>query len=349
MPAPDVKPELPLVTYGLPPTGGRVRAEPEDFQVDEVPAYEPCGEGEHLFVGVRKRGHTTDAVARALGRTLGLPRGDVTYAGQKDRHAVTTQTFCIPAAAAPALDGFVMDDVEILWAKRHTNRLRTGHLRANRFRILLRDPDEGGGERAQAIATRLRDRGLPNAFGPQRFGRDGDTARDGLQLLADPQRGPGARDRYRRKLNLSAAQALLYNHYLAERARDDLLATLLPGDVAQRVDSGGLFVVEDAAAEQPRLDRHEVTHCGPIFGRKTFPAADVAARREQAVLDAFGLTPEHFAPFGKLANGTRRANLVYLDDLTVSEVEGGIALAFTLPSGSYATVVLREFLKQEVR
>lgn len=354
-PTSDVR--FPFTSDGLPPMGGQIRLRPEDFRVDEIPAYEPCGDGEHLFLHVEKRSLTTDTVADALARAARVPKAEVGYAGQKDRHAVTTQWFSLPARAAEAAglpDGFALEGARILAAAHHANRLKTGHVRANRFRVFVRDTQPDGVALAEAIAARLRATGVPNAFGPQRFGLGGSTARAGLALVADPRGGPGARDRYKRKLNLSAAQAWLFNRYLAERIADGLLHRVLPGDVVQRTDSGGMFVVEDVAEVQGRFERGEVVTAGPIFGRKTYRASGEAAAREDRLLAAAGLTPESFAPFGKLALGTRRANLVRLEDLRVAgpstEDEGeGVALVFTLPSGSYATVVLREFLQEEVR
>lgn len=349
--APFELPELPFATEGIPGVGGRIRVAPEDFRVEEIPAYLPCGEGEHLFVSIEKRGVTTDGVARALARAAEVPLQEIGYAGQKDREAVTRQYVSMPARGASALERFEMAGVRVLNAKRHGNRLRTGHLLGNRFVIVLRDVSEDALERARAIALRLRLDGLPNAFGPQRFGRDGETARRGIALLARGKKGPGGRDRYQRKLFVSAAQALLYNRYLVRRAADGSMNRMMPGDVARRTDSGGLFVVDDVEEAQRRFDAREIVHAGPIFGRKTFRAAGEAARREEQILREADLTREAFAPFGKLALGTRRANLVFLDGLDGLDVaphEHGLELRFALPPGSYATVLLREVTKTEL-
>src|SRR5262249_30827566 len=157
--------------------------------------------------------------------------------------------------------------------------------------------------------------GLANFYGAQRFGRDGETVLLGLSLL---RRQPTTKPRspFLRKLALSAAQSALFNHCLACRMADGLLRRVLPGDVMARWPFGGLFVAEDVAAEQVRLEAREIVPAGPMFGRKMFRAAAEAAEREEKVLTEAGLTPTAFADFGKLLSGTRRHNLVYVDNLT---------------------------------
>jgi tRNA pseudouridine13 synthase len=144
---------------------------------------------------------------------------------------------------------------------------------------------------------------------------------------------------------LSAAQSALFNHYLATRLTDGLLRTVLAGDVMAKYPFGGMFVASDLPREQERLEARETVPAGPIFGRKMFAAAAEAAAREAAVLQEAGLTPASFQGFGKLVQGTRRHNLVYLDDLTSAVEPDGVRLTFTLPAGSYATVLLREVTK----
>ena len=126
---------------------------------------------------------------------------------------------------------------------------------------------------------------------------------------------------------------------------DDLLHRVLPGDVMMKWPFGGIFVAEDVAREQARFDGRETVTAGPMFGRKMFAAAGEAAVREAAVLQDAGLTPEAFRGFGKLLSGTRRHNLIYVDDLTAAHETEGMRLSFSLPAGSYATVLLREVMR----
>src|SRR5262249_15393853 len=149
----------------------------------------------------------------------------------------------------------------------------------NRFRILVRGVEATAGDRLGPLLDRLRQQGLPNYYGPQRFGRGGETVRLGLALLRHEQppptadgRRPDLRSPFWRKLALSAVQSALYNRYLGRRLTDGLLRRVLPGDVMAKWPVGGLFVVTDLACEQARFDRRETVHAGPIFGRKTFAA-----------------------------------------------------------------------------
>ena len=181
---------------------------------------------------------------------------------------------------------------------------------------------------------------------PQRFGREAENLHLGLAMLRGekaPTMSP-----FRRKLILSAGQSALFNHYLQQRLVDGLLHRVLPGDVMAKIPFGGMFVAQEVAVEQARFDAHEIVSAGPIFGRKTFPAGGEAAAREALTLEHFGLTPASFRSFGKLLQGTRRHNLVYPTDLSAAMEADGLRLSFSLPAGSYATVLLREIMKCDV-
>jgi tRNA pseudouridine13 synthase len=333
----------PLLTADLPGIGGRIKTQPEDFEVEEVPAYQPSGRGEFLYLWVEKRGLGAEFFVRQVARRLGITAGEVGTAGLKDRHAVTRQMVSVPAAAEGRLGQLDGDGIRVLGVSRHGNKLKPGHLHGNRFRVLVRGVEAGAGGRLGPILDRLRRDGLANFYGPQRFGRDGETARVGFELLRGA--GAGVRSPFLRKLALSAAQSALFNHCLARRVGDGLFRRVLAGDVMARWPFGGLFVAEDMGREQARLEARETVPAGPIFGRKVFRAAGEAARREEEVLGEAGLGPEAFRGFGKLMPGTRRHNLVYVDDLAAAEEPEGVRLTFTLPAGSYATVLLRELTK----
>ena len=237
------------------------------------------------------------------------------------------------------------DGIRILKTSRHTNKLRPGHLRGNRFSILIREVAPHAATITPALIGRIREQGLPNYYGTQRFGRGAETLTLGLALL----RGEKTQrlSPFLRKLALSAVQSALFNHYLALRLSDGLLQRVLSGDVMAKVPFGGMFVAEDVVREQARFDAREIVSAGPIFGRKMFPAAADAAARERAVLANAGLTPASFSGFGKLLQGTRRHNLVYVTDLSAAMQAAAARLTFTLPAGSYATTLLRELMKSD--
>lgn len=334
----------PLFTADLPGTGGKIRVHDEDFEVEEVPSYEPCGSGDHLFLWIEKRGVAPEFFAREIAQRLGTHPGNVGTAGLKDRHAVTRQWVSVPKECEPRVPSLDADNVRVLKTGLHTNKLKPGHLRGNRFCILIRDADRTAN--VDAIIERVRTQGLPNYYGPQRFGRDGGTVDLGLQCLAG--KAPRRVRPFLFRFALSAVQSLLFNDYLSRRMKDGLFRTVLEGDVMTKWPVGGMFVAKDAPAEQARFDARETVTAGPMFGKKTYPAEGIAAEREAVVLRDNGLSINSFGGFGKLVLGTRRQNLIYIDDLASAWESEGLRLNFTLPAGSYATVLLAEVMKTNI-
>ncbi|MEZ6196260.1 MAG: tRNA pseudouridine(13) synthase TruD [Planctomycetota bacterium] len=317
--------------------GGAHKSTPEDFAVEELPAYEASG-GAHLHLVLRRAGRNTHDLARELAALLGAREDEVGYAGRKDRHAVTTQAFTVhapdlePDEAASRVAAEL--GVEVLAASRHGNKLRLGHLRGNRFTLRIRGARAGAADLSRAALERLAAEGAPNYFGAQRFGRGGDNVARGLAILRG-RRAP----RRERDLMVSALQAALFNDWLARRSEDGLLDVLLEGDLA-RTARGGLFDVEDAAVEAPRLAAGEIEITGPIFGAKMRAAGGAAGLREAAVLANHGLAPADFRPVR--AEGSRRPALLRPREVAVTTRDGDPVLSFVLPKGAYATVLLRE-------
>ena len=334
-----------MVTAELAGTGGRTKVRPEDFEVEEIPAYQPLGQGDHLYLWIEKRDMGAEYFTRTIARRLGIAPGEVGTAGLKDRHAVTRQMVSVPLAAEDRLSMLDGDGIALLKVGRHTNKLRPGHLHGNRFNVLIRETEPSAPQTIEPVIERLKRQGLPNYYGSQRFGRGDETAKLGMALLQESPEVKKRLNPFMRKLALSAAQSKLFNLYLSRRMADGLLARVLEGDVMSKRPFGGLFLALDVSREQERFDCRETVHTGPIFGRKTFAAAALAAAREAEVLSESGLDTRSFARFGKLLQGTRRHNLVYVDDLLANVENEGIRLTFSLPVGSYATVLLREVMK----
>lgn len=344
------QPNWPVQTRDLPGIGGVLKREPQDFIVEEIPVYQPCGEGEHLFLWVEKRDVSAEDLVAQLARSLGISREDVGVAGLKDRRAVTRQFLSVPAACESRLTRFDVPGVRILEMARHGNKLRTGHLRGNRFDVLVRDVSPGAGAPAEAIAAVIRERGFPNYYGEQRFGVGGATEKLGLDLLAGrktPRDIEPRRRKFLLRLSLSAAQSAVFNAVLGERLSDGLLGVVLAGDVMQVTDSGGCFVALDVPREQQRYNQRETVLTGPLFGPKMKTPTGEPALREQRVLDRFGITPQCVAAFPRLLTGARRPLVIRVDHLHIAADPAGLRFRFTLPSGVYATTLLREFMKND--
>jgi tRNA pseudouridine13 synthase len=335
--------EAARLTGDLPGTGGRIKQVPEDFQVEELPAFAPTGAGDHLWLWVEKRGRDTVEVARALARAAGVDVREVGYAGLKDRQAVTRQAFTVPAPGGGVLAELPLPGVQILRRERTARRLRAGHLQGNAFRVRIREPRVAAA--SGPVLERIGRLGLPNLFGTQRFGRAGDNAARGRAVLLGEAVSPRP-DRMQRRLYLSAYQSLLFNRALAERLADGLFGRVLSGDVLRRADSGGLFLCQDPAADQPRVDRLEVSPTGPVFGWKVrpLPTGEVA-EREARILAAEGLPAGALRAGRGETEGARRSYAVPLAGLEVASEGSDLWLAFRLPRGSYATVLLDEVMK----
>ncbi len=321
---------------GLPVVRGLTKVVPEDFVVDELPRYPLSGEGEHRFLKVEKRGLNTQDVVVELARALGIRPGEVGVAGQKDRQAVTRQWMSVPWGdldALPEGEGW-----RVVETGRHGNKLKTGHLSGNRFTLRLRGA-AADLEAARAILARLDAEGLPNYFGPQRFGRRGDNADQGRAILEGSLQ---VRSRYHRRLYLSALQSQLFNDWLDRRFDDGLLHAAVEGDLLQVRASGGIFRCDDPATDTPRVGAGELDPTGPLFGHKGRRAEGPAGEREEAVLVHAGLTQEAFRAGGRDAKGARRPARIPVTDPTAEPEGDDLVLAFSLPPGAYATVVLAE-------
>ena len=332
---------LPAASAGLPGTGGRLRLGLDDFAVDEIPRYAPSGSGAFAYARIEKRGLTTHDLAAAL-RAGGVPYHEIGLAGLKDKYAVTTQWLSVPERWAPQLAALdELPGIRVLEASRHSHRLKPGHHRGNRFRVTVRQPAAAWPELAAAILDRIAASGLPNYFGPQRFGRFNSNALDARRLLRG-EAVPGGRRLG--KFFISALQSHLFNWNLKRRIERGLFAQVVSGDRAQKHDTGGVFVVDDAAAESPRAARLEISALLPLYGRKVRGGDREAAVLEQETLDGFGLSRSEFRPAAK---GDWRSSRCIPGEVAIAPHPEGYTISFTLPAGAYATVFLRELTKSE--
>jgi tRNA pseudouridine13 synthase len=316
---------------------------PETFVVEEIPAYRPSGEGEHTYLWIEKRGLTTVEAERRLGQALGVNPRDIGHAGMKDRHATTRQFLSLLGTTPEAARAVAIDGLTVLEASRHGNKLRMGHLAGNRFEVVLQAVTA---EEAAGIRDRLAELGrvgLPNWYGEQRFGAGGDNVERALAIVRGQLR---ERDWKRRQFLLSALQSAVFNRALELRQQQGGLMLVRAGDVLQKRASGGLFVSEDPAVDQPRVAAGELVPTGPLPGnREKEPPEGTAARAlEDAALAAVGATRAELAALGRDLPGARRPVVVAVDlgdPPVVEEGQGRLRLRFSLPPGSYATVVVQ--------
>ena len=325
------------------PIAGRIRVQPEDFQVEEVLGFEPEGEGEHLWLWLEKRSANTSWVAGQLARWAGVPPMAVGYAGMKDRHAVTRQWFSIhlPRRNEPP-EPLVIEGVVELARNWHRRKLKRGSHRGNGFVITLRDI-QGDVQAADRMLATLAAAGVPNYFGSQRFGHGGgniDQARHWLAATR-PARLPSAR----RGLLLSAARAWLFNQVLAQRVARGDWNRPLPGDCFQLDGRGSWFGPEAQIDDdiRSRVEQGLIHPTGPLWGEGALATALTVQTLEQSVADAEPVLAQGLARFG--LRQERRALRLRAQTMRWSwaEQDSVLELAFQLPSGAFATSVLAGF------
>jgi tRNA pseudouridine13 synthase len=320
-----------------------------DFQVEEDLGFEPDGEGWHRLLWVRKTDANTEWVARRLAELARVPPSDVGFAGLKDRRAVTSQWFSVPAPkdGAPDWSSLAREGIEVLAVHAHRRKLRRGALRGNRFRILVRDlalePALSPESRTESLERRLaeiRRLGLPNYFGEQRFGHGGANLSKADALFRGALRRPA---HHQRGLWLSAARSELFNRVLASRISRGDWDRPLPGDCLN-LDGRHSFFRADAIGEDliERCERLDLHPTGPLWGKGEPPTGGEVHSLEEAAADSLPGWGEGLARFG-LAQERRPLRLP-VRDLAWALSPVGLELTFTLPAGAYATAVLRELI-----
>ena len=323
--------------YGEPTQHGILRTTSNDFKVFEHLGYEADGQGEHLFLHIEKEGLNTAYVAKLIARWAGVTTRDVSYAGKKDRHAITQQHFSVqlPGRESPDIALLESEQLKVLDAKRNSKKLKTGALKGNRFELVIRgltlDPE---------METRLKiikETGVPNYFGSQRFGFDGDNLVK-AQALFD---GEKVKNRDLRSMYLSAARSLIFNNVVSERLKNNLDSTLLTGDAFMLYGSKASFSpdsIDDTIIE--RFNKRDIILSAPLWGTGKNSVSDDALTFENNIVEQSN----------ELANGLvacglkheRRALMLYPENMTWETFDDGIKLSLSLPVGCYATSVLRE-------
>lgn len=334
----DSEPTLLPYAFGNPPLQARLRQVPEDFRVEEILGYDADGKGEHVLLWVEKRGANTDWVARELAKFAGVPAVAVGYAGMKDRHAVTRQTFSVQMAGRPDLDWstFPHAEVNVLAATRHSRKLKRGALRGNRFMLVLR---EVTGDRAAAenVLAQIATRGVPNYFGEQRFGREGGNLAQARAMFA------GRRvERDKRSMLLSAARSQIFNQVLAARIERGAWDSPLDGEIWALAGSRSWFGPEpfsEVLAE--RLAKADIHPSGPLWGRGEPPSQGEAGALEREIGTLCHDLIEGIEA-ARMDQERRSLRLMPQELKWRWLADDALELVFELPAGAYATVVVRE-------
>jgi tRNA pseudouridine13 synthase len=324
--------------HGGPPVEGRIRVEPGDFRVDEVLGFEPSGAGEHAFLFVEKIGANTEWVARRIAEKAGVAPMSVGYAGLKDRHAVTRQSFSVhlPGRPDPDWSSLAIPGVRVLAASRHDRKLKRGSHKGNRFRIRVRDVG-GDRERVESRIAVIRERGVPNYFGEQRFGREAAN----VELAREMFNGRRVR-RNEAGLALSAARSLVFNAVLAERVEDGSWDCGLDGEVWMLAGTHSIFGPEPWTVDLARrLAAFDIDPTGPLVGAGDLRTAARAREIEERAIAPYRDLVDGLAAAG-LAQQRRALRLRVEGLLHEWEAGGSLVAEFRLPAGAFATVVLRE-------
>jgi tRNA pseudouridine13 synthase len=312
-----------------------LRAQSDDFIVEEDLGFAPAGTGQHVLLKVRKRDANTQWVARELAKVCGCRPMDVGYAGLKDRRAVAIQWFTVPKSAQ-SLDAWTVvrtSEFEVIEAHAHTRKLPRGALAGNSFIIRVRDVTASDDQLVERVGL-IGQRGVPNYFGPQRFGREGSNLvriAAGLRALRSGERG----------FVLSAARSLIFNSLLAERVRDGSWERLEAGDIANLDARGSVFAVDQTDATLlERCQRLDIHPTGPMWGRGLPASRGRISELESRVAAQLSPASELVQEAGM--EQERRGLRLAVRDLQSSREANAVVLRFRLARGSFATTVLRE-------
>jgi len=341
---------LPELTYlhGKPQSSGLLRSQKSDFKVFEQLPFSPIGEGEHLFIYIRKTGANTVFVARELAKYFKVKEQLVSYAGLKDRFAVTEQWFGVhvPGKQVYDLQDLAIEGVEVLEYARHNKKLRTGALTGNRFELILRNVTD-----LQALHSRWDEivkHGVPNYFGEQRFGIDGGNIDKALALFS----GTKVKDKKKRGMYLSAARSCIFNDIISERIVQNTFSKLQQGDVLMLAGTQSVFHIDevDDAIEQRFIDK-DVDITATMWGAGDLMTTANPKAIEQSISEKHNEFSQGLPRFG-LKQERRRIRLIVQEadiEVLANEQESvsslpSVKISFTLPAGSYATTVLRELI-----
>ena len=333
--------------FGDPCVTGLIKQRPQDFRVDEIPGFEPEGKGDHVFLTIEKTGLTTNSVANTLRQFCGLKHRDVGYAGMKDKHAVTTQQFSLDMSGRtePEWSEIETDSLRIIRVSRHKRKLKRGVLKGNRFVIRIVDL-QGDRLVLEQRLNQIKNHGVPNYFGQQRFGRNGSNIELARKLF-DNETGRMKRDE--KSILLSSVRSLLFNAVLNERVKQQNWFKLLEGEVINLDGTERHFSETIDEVLTRRAEEMDVHPTGPLYGlpSRALQPTGQAGEIEKKLLDQYESWKAGLERFG--LEHARRPLRIAVRDMQWTTASDEMTISFSLTSGAYATVVLREFLEEVVQ
>ncbi len=318
---------------------GTIKSSSDDFKVDEIQQFTPSGKGEHVWLHIQKTGENTDWVGGLLAKIAEVPRKNVSYAGMKDRHAVTTQWFSVqmPGRDAPNWQAELPDSIIILDEKRHDRKLKRGALKGNTFKITVRN-FKGDKDDLKKSVDQVIVQGIPNYFGEQRFGRDEENIRKAQQWFRGELK---VKSRPKRSIYLSAARSWIFNHILSQRVKDGTWDKALQGDVFMLEGSKSCFNDDVDEKIIQRMKEHNIHPTGALWGKGELITKTTVAELENTIASELETLCKGLEKHG--LKQERKALRLSIKDLNYSFIDDNVVcLTFSLPAGAYATSVLNE-------
>jgi len=327
---------------GKPSLNGSLRTQLDDFIVTEILSFELSGEGEHVYLNIEKRGLNTIDLVQKLSKFIRIPVAKIAYAGLKDKQAHTTQwlSVYITGFEEPDWYGFESEHIKIHQVSRHNKKLKRGAIRQNQFSIVLRSL-RGDIDQAEQRLQDIKLQGVPNYFGEQRFGFDFQNLNRVQELVSGKAR---VKNRHRRGLYYSAARSFLFNEVLSQRILDKNWNGAIEGDVMSLNGSRSFFKLEQLSADiHERIQRHDIHPSGPLVGAGESDASQLAFALEHRCVQAY-IDWCDWLVAERVSASRRSLRVIPMAFSWQWTKQNQVRLDFNLPSGCYATAVLREFI-----
>jgi len=326
--------------YGEAPGRAVFKSRLEDFQVEEVLGFEPCGEGEHCLLWIEKTDRNSNDVAGHIADRLGIRKRLVSHCGLKDKQAVTRQWFSVhlPGQDSPDASDLETDGLRVLKTSRNLRKLRRGSHDGNRFIIRLRGC-EFDHSQAEERWERIISSGVPNYYGPQRFGKHSNNIPQAQRLLSGESE---VRDRSLRGILISAARSFLFNACVAHRVSEGTWDQVMDGEVFGFADNRSLVLPEKLRGDETsRVAAGDLEITAPLWGEGELQSRSEVKAAEAEVVAQFTGLAEGLAKLG-LRQERRVIRLIPRNPELTWETENSLVLKFDLPKGTYATTLLRE-------